>query len=213
MIAEALAGFARFLAGTSVFWTDGPPDERQRVYFANHTSHLDFVVLWSCLPAPVRLRARPVAARDYWQKGALRRFLAGNVFHAVLVDRLGSRGEAGEPEGPERAAAATRTIDTLLAEMGRTDSLIVFPEGTRGSERIPGPFKSGLYHLCRARPDLEAMPVYLDNMNRILPKGESVPVPMLSRAIFGRGIRVAPEESKQQFLERARDAVIALSRL
>ena len=215
MIAEIIAGFARFLAGTSVFWTDGEADDHQRVYFANHTSHLDFVVLWSSLPRHVRGRTRPVAARDYWERGAVRRFLAANVFHAVLVDRLASpsQRQPGEAESPERAAAAKRTIETLLTEIGTTDSLIVFPEGTRGSERTPGPFKSGLYHLCRARPDLEAMPVYLDNMNRILPKGESVPVPMLSRAIFGRPIRLDPGESKEQFLERARDAVVALSRL
>jgi 1-acyl-sn-glycerol-3-phosphate acyltransferase len=212
MIAEAIAGVARILAGTSVFWTEGPPDERQRLYFANHTSHLDFVVLWSALPREARLRARPVAARDYWEKGALRRYLARNVFHAVLVDRLGGQ-NGPEEEGAERAAAAKRTIDTLLSEIGDRDSLIVFPEGTRGPGRIPGPFKSGLYHLCRARPDLEAMPVYLDNMNRILPKGESLPVPMLSRAIFGRAIRIRPEESKTGFLERARDAVLALERL
>jgi 1-acyl-sn-glycerol-3-phosphate acyltransferase len=212
MIAEALAGLARFLAGTSVFWTDGPPDERQRIYFANHTSHLDFTVLWSALPPNVRRLTRPVAARDYWEKGAVRRFLSAGVFRAVLVDRLGGQGAGGE-DSAERAAAAKRTIDTILSEIGDRDSLIVFPEGTRGSGRIPGPFKSGLYHLCLARPDLEAMPVYLDNMNRILPKGESVPVPMLSRAIFGRAMKILSGEGKTEFLGRARDAVIALERL
>ena len=213
MIAEAIAYFARFAAGTSVFWIDGPPDERQRVYFANHTSHLDFVVLWSALPAAVRQRTRPVAARDYWQKGMLRRFLATRVFRAVLVDRPGSHDGGRELSEAERAAAASRTIDTLATEMGDSDSLIVFPEGTRGSGEIPGTFRSGLYHLLRAKPGLEAMPVYLDNMNRILPKGESVPVPMLSRALFGRAIRVEPGETKAQFLGRARAAVIALGEL
>lgn len=209
MIAETLAWLARFLAGTSVFWTGGEPDERQRVYFANHTSHLDFTVLWSALPPNVRARTRPVAARDYWEKGALKRYLATKVFHAVLVDRLGVA--AGEEA--ERVAAAKRTIDTILSEIGDRDSLIVFPEGTRGSGRIPGPFKSGLYYLLSTRPDLEAMPVYLDNMNRILPKGESVPVPMLSRAIFGRAMRIGPGEGKTEFLDRARAAVIGLERL
>lgn len=212
MIAEILGAAARFLAGTSVFWTGGAPDERQRIYFANHTSHLDFTVLWSALPPNVRRRTRPVAARDYWEKSALKRFLSASVFHAVLVDRLGGKGGAGE-DSAARAAAAKRTIDTILSEIGDRDSLIVFPEGTRGSGRIPGPFKSGLYHLCRARPDLEAMPVYLDNMNRILPKGESLPVPMLSRAIFGDPMKILPGEGKAEFLDRARDAVVALEKL
>jgi 1-acyl-sn-glycerol-3-phosphate acyltransferase len=208
MIAALLAGLARLIAGASVFWQDGPPDERQRVYFANHTSHLDFVVLWSALPGPVRERARPVAARDYWQKGALRRFLACQVFRSVLVDRLGSAGASSEGEG--RIAAARGTIEALLAEMGDRDSLIVFPEGTRGTGAQVAPFKSGLYHLCRAKPELEALPVYLDNMNRILPKGEALPVPMLSRIVFGRPMFLAPAESKTDFLERARAAVCAL---
>jgi 1-acyl-sn-glycerol-3-phosphate acyltransferase len=153
-----------------------------------------------------------VAARDYWEKNALRRFLASRVFRAVLVDRLGSSGRSAD-EDVERVAAARRTIETLVSEMGEGDSLIVFPEGTRGSGKELGPFKSGLYHLCRARPNLEAMPVYLDNMNRILPKGESLPVPMLSRALFGRPVRIQPEDSKAQFLDRARTALLALAAL
>lgn len=207
MIRTLLAGLARFISGASVFWLDGPPAAGQRVYFANHTSHLDFVVLWSALPPHVRARTRPVAARDYWEKGAVRRYLAREVFRAVLVDRMGR--EPG-PEGEGRVAAARDTIGKLLEEMGAENSLIVFPEGTRGSGDEVAVFKSGLYHLCRARPDLEAVPVYLENLNRILPKGEALPVPMLSRVVFGRPIRCAPTETKAEFLERARAAVIAL---
>jgi 1-acyl-sn-glycerol-3-phosphate acyltransferase len=210
MIRTLLAGLARFVTGASVFWVEGPPDSKQRVYFANHTSHLDFIVLWSALPPPVRERTRPVAARDYWEKGALRRYLAREVFRAVLVERLG---QSGEPGGGNRIAAARDTIDRLVSEMGDRDSLIVFPEGTRGSGEEIAPFKSGLYHLCRSRPDVDAMPVYLENMNRILPKGETLPVPMLSRVVFGSAMRVDPGETKPAFLERARAAVLRLSEM
>jgi 1-acyl-sn-glycerol-3-phosphate acyltransferase len=210
VIRALLAGLARVVSGASVFWLEGPPDSRQRVYFANHTSHLDFVVLWAALPPAARDRTRPVAARDYWEKGALRRFLAREVFRAVLVDRLG---QSGEPGGSDRMAAARGTIDRLVSEIGDRDSLIVFPEGTRGSGDEVAPFKSGLYHLCRARPDLEAVPVYLENMNRILPKGEALPVPMLSRVVFGRAIRIEAGETKPAFLERARAAVRRLGDL
>ena len=179
------------------------------MYFANHTSHLDFVVLWSALPAAARARARPVAARDYWERGAVRRFLANRVFRAVLVDRPSrTAGEGGE-DG--RVAAARQSIAALAAAMGEGDSLIVFPEGTRGSGDEVAPFKSGLFHLCQARPGLQATPVYLDNMNRILPRGEALPVPMLSRVVFGSPLAPEPGESKQAFLERARAAVLALS--
>jgi len=200
VIAGLLASLARLVSGASVFFLSGPPDERQRIYFANHTSHLDFVVLWSALPAPVRERTRPVAARDYWERGALRRYLSEKVFRAVLIGR-GGTGSVAE---------ARTTIERLVAEMGDRSSLIVFPEGTRGSGEEVAPFKSGLYHLCRQKPGVELLPVYLDNLNRILPKGEMLPVPMLSRVVFGRSMLLAPEETKPRFLERARDAVCAL---
>jgi len=203
MIAGLLASIARLVSGASVFYRDGPPDERQRVYFANHTSHLDFVVLWSALPANVRQLVRPVAARDYWEKGALRRYLSAKVFRAILIDR-GGTGSVGDARG---------TIDRLATEMGNRDSIIVFPEGTRGSGGEIAPFKSGLYHLCREKPGLELLPVWLDNMNRILPKGELLPVPMLSRVIFGRRMTMEDGEPKPVFLERARSAIRELSEL
>ena len=203
MIAGLLASVARLVSGASVFYLDKPPDERQRVYFANHTSHLDFVVLWSALPANLRPLVRPVAARDYWDKGALRRYFSEKVFRAILIDRSGS-GSVADARG---------TIDRLAAEMENRYSIIVFPEGTRGSGEEIAPFKSGLYHLCRQKPELELVPVYLDNMNRILPKGELLPVPMLSRVIFGRPMALEPGEPKPAFLERARAAIRELREL
>lgn len=210
MIASILASVARLVSGASVFYLDKPPDEAQRVYFANHTSHLDFVVLWSALPENVRPLARPVAGRDYWEKNALRRYLAREVFHAILIDR--SR-HTEDGESTLSIAAARRTIDRLAIDMGERDSIIVFPEGTRGSGEQIAPFKSGLYHLCREKPGLELVPVYLDNMNRILPKGELLPVPMLSRVVFGRPMRLEAGETKPAFLERARAAVRELGEL
>ena len=210
MIAAILASMARFVTGAAVFYRDRRPDERQRVYFANHTSHLDFVVLWSALPENVRPLVRPVAARDYWEKGAIRRYLARRVFRAILIQRSN---HSVDGDATLSIAAARRTIDRLAISMGDTDSIIVFPEGTRGSGEEIGPFKSGIYHLCREKPGIELMPVYLDNMNRILPKGELLPVPMLSRVIFGRPITLEPGETKPAFLSRARAAVEELSRL
>lgn len=203
MIARLLATIARLVSGASVFYLDRPPDARQRVYFANHTSHLDFVVLWAALPANVRNLVRPVAARDYWERGTLRRYLSENVFRAILIDR-GGTGSMTE---------ARRTIDRLAAEMENRYSIIVFPEGTRGSGEEIAPFKSGLYHLCREKPGLELLPVYLDNMNRILPKGELLPVPMLSRVIFGRPMAMEDGEPKPAFLERSRAAIQELREL
>lgn len=198
--APPLAFLARLISGASVRWVDCRPEPLQRIYFANHTSHLDFIVLWAVLPAVLRASARPVAARDYWERGQLRRYLASTVFRAVLIERpdgaaLGARESAGQ---------LARALDDDHA------SLILFPEGTRGDGEQIGPFKSGLYHLCRDKPGLELVPVYMENLNRILPKGEFLPVPLLGRVTFGPPLRLEPEESKSDFLERARAALCAL---
>jgi 1-acyl-sn-glycerol-3-phosphate acyltransferase len=203
LIARLLAAVARALAAPTVFWTSGVPDGTPRIYFANHTSHLDFAILWAALPRRVRAAARPVGARDYWEGGPIRRFLARRVFHAILIDR--STATDGD-----RAAAARASIERIASTMRPGESLIVFPEGTRGRGPDPGPFRSGLYHLCRLRPDLEVLPVYLGNLARILPKGSTVPLPDQSRVVFGAPMRLRENEDKTAFLQRARAAICEL---
>lgn len=205
MIAWILVTVAKLLTGAQVVrpLPAGPP--RQRVFFANHTSHLDFVVLWAALPKEIRKRTRPVGGRDYWGTSALRRYIAENAFNAILIDRSKTK------QSPEQAAAVARAqIERIAAEMGDHYSIIVFPEGTRGSGERVGPFKSGLYHLCCLKPGLELVPVYLANMNRILPKGEIVPVPMVGSVIFGDPLRMEEREEKDSFLARTREAVVRL---
>jgi 1-acyl-sn-glycerol-3-phosphate acyltransferase len=174
------------------------------VYFANHSSHLDFVVLWSSLPAEVRALTRPVAAQDYWNEG-VRRALAVNVFRAVLVAR-----HAGKSEEHEASANPLLAIEHMLQAMGDHGSLILFPEGTRGTGEEVAEFKSGLYYLCQQRPGLRLVPAYLQNLNRILPKGEFLPVPFISKLTFGPAMALAPGEDKRTFLARAREAVCRL---
>lgn len=189
-----LALIARILSGASVRWVDCQPDACQRVYFANHTSHLDAIVLWSALPPPIRALTRPVAAKDYWTAGKVRRYMATQVFNAMLIDRK----DIKVHQSP---------VDLMLKEIGHRHSLIVFPEGGRSLGPDVGEFKSGLYYLCKKRPELEMIPVYIDNMNRILPRGEVLPVPLLSCITFGPPMWLEAGEPKVEFLRRAHDAV------
>jgi 1-acyl-sn-glycerol-3-phosphate acyltransferase len=209
-IASLLAAVARGISGVQVQWAGCVPDERQRIYFANHSSHLDFVVLWSALPSEIRAKTRPIAAKDYWEETLLRRYLAENVFHAVLLER-GSMAKTKNAE--ETHFVGRHLLDEMAAALGTENSLILFPEGTRGTGEKIGPFRSGLYHLALRRPDVELVPAYLENLNRILPKGEFFPVPMLSLLTFGKPLHVEPNEEKDAFLERAREAVSSLRRI
>jgi 1-acyl-sn-glycerol-3-phosphate acyltransferase len=207
IVAGTIAALSRLVSGVQVRWVDSEPDPRQAVYFANHSSHLDFVVLWSSLPAKVRACARPVAAQDYWSSG-LRHALAVNVFRAVLVARQERKGM-----GLQAAVDPRLAIEQMLQAMGDDESLILFPEGTRGTGEEVAAFKSGLFYLCQQRPGLRLVPAYLNNLNRILPKGEFLPVPFISTLTFGPAMTLEAGESKPAFLARAREAVCRLKNL
>ena len=197
MLRRLLVLAARLVSGTSVRWVGCAPDLRQRVYFANHTSNLDALVVWVSMPPNVRFLARPVAARDYWTRGRLRAYLATRIFNAVLIER-------------RKPTPRDNPLADLLKALGDRHSLILFPEGGRQSGGEMAPFKSGLFHLARNRPDVEFVPVLIENLNRILPKGEFLPVPVLGSVIFGTPMRLEANEAKAAFLERARAAIQAL---
>jgi 1-acyl-sn-glycerol-3-phosphate acyltransferase len=198
--ADSAAAFAlRLVFGANVTWNGSRTEVRQRIYYANHTSHLDFIVLWAALPSSQRRMTRPVAAKDYWSNGWIRGAVAERLFRAVLVDRPESYSLGGQA-----------MLEPLLKAVDEGSSLILFPEGTRGTGESIGAFKSGIYHLCRLRPGLQLLPVYLENLNRILPKGEFLPVPLLSRVVFGSPVELLESESKDEFLERARAALAEL---
>jgi 1-acyl-sn-glycerol-3-phosphate acyltransferase len=196
-MAALMVVLAKLISGARARWAGCGPDTRQRIYFANHTSHLDALVLWAVLPPPVRTLTRPVAARDYWTASRIRKRIAEDVFHAVLIER-------------RKPTTDNNPLEDMLGALGEKHSLIVFPEGSRGTGPDPGPFKSGLFHLAKRRPDVELVPVLMDNLNRILPKGEVLPVPLLGSVSFGTPIKLEPDEEKALFLSRARAAILSL---
>jgi 1-acyl-sn-glycerol-3-phosphate acyltransferase len=199
MMKALFAAMAKFISGANAHWVGCEPNVRQRVYFANHTSNLDALVIWSALPPEVRALTRPVAARDYWIKSKLRRYLANNIFNAVLIER-------------KKPTAHDNPLKDMLKALGDRHSLIIFPEGGRQTGTEIAPFKGGLFHLAKDRPDVEFVPVLLENLNRILPKGEFLPVPLMGSLSFGGPIKLEAGEDKNAFLERAQNAVKALQR-
>ncbi len=192
-----VAFLIRLLTGANARWLGAEPVARQRIYFANHTSTLDAAVLWAALPSHIRAKTRPVAAKDYWSSGRLRPWLADHVFRALLIER-------------RKVTAENNPLRAMLAVLEAGESLIIFPEGGRFSGPEPQPFKGGLYHLAKDRPKTELVPIYLENLNRILPKGEIVFVPLLGSITVGKPLRLEPGETKADFLARAREAVWCL---
>lgn len=191
-----LLGLIRLLTGAQARWYGCPPKAEQRIYFANHQSHADLVMIWAALPEELRSITRPIAAKDYWTKTPLKKWITTAVFNAVYVDR-----EAPPGQDP---------LQPLVDALESGDSIIIFPEGTRGFGEEPQKFKSGLYSLAQRFPHAVLVPAWIDNIQRVMPKGEVVPVPILCSVTFGAPIKVEEGEERRPFLDRAREAVIAL---
>jgi len=190
-----LAFVARLITGAQGHWRGCPPKAEQRIYFANHQSHLDWVLIWAALPHDLRATTRPIAARDYWTKTRFKEWLTSKVFNAVYVAR--------------QRTADEDPLEPLVEALKAGDSLVIFPEGTRSAKGEPLPFKSGLFHLAEQFPQVPLVPAWIDNVQRVMPKGEVVPVPILCSVTFGAPMLLQPGEDKRAFLERAREAVLA----
>ncbi|HZW18246.1 MAG TPA: lysophospholipid acyltransferase family protein [Luteimonas sp.] len=195
--AAALVGTTRLLVGARAHW-QGPPPDGQCLYFANHSSHLDTMAIWSALDPTQRARTRPVAARDYWDKPGLRGYVAGRVLRAVLIERRREERD-GDPLVP------------VIEALRGGDSLILFPEGTRTAEQLPQRFRGGLFRLAEEFPALQLVPAYLDTLHRSMPKGAHVPLPLYCTVRFGEALPRVDGEPRDSFLERAREAVVALA--
>ncbi len=196
LMGGVLAFIARLITGAQGHWKGCAPKAEQRIYFANHQSHLDWVLIWAALPHDLRAVTRPIAAKDYWTSSPFKQWLTTEVFHAVYVNR--ARTDEQDP------------LEPLVQALSNGDSLVIFPEGTRSSKGEPQAFKSGLFHLAEQFPGVQLIPAWIDNVQRVMPKGEVVPVPVLCTVTFGAPMQLQPGEDKRAFLERAREAVLAM---
>jgi 1-acyl-sn-glycerol-3-phosphate acyltransferase len=202
MLDVLLIGAMRFLVGGSAEWDGTNPEPRQRIYFANHGSHLDTLMIWGALPRTLRSSTHPVAGADYWGRPGFFRSRIRAMMGIVLIDRSGKSRDDAEP---------VDVLEPAKAALQAGKSLIIFPEGTRGTSAIPAPFKAGLFHLAEAFPQAELVPVYLRNPSRAMPKGAVIPIPIACNTRFGAPIGLKQGEAKAEFLNRAHASLVALA--
>ncbi len=222
-----LLGIVRLLTGAQARWHGCPPKAEQRIYFANHQSHVDLILMWAALPTELRSITRPIAAKDYWANSRFKKWLTSAVFNAIYVDRKNggqipnSQGANAPSESPGNGQAKLESdphflgveqdpLEPLVEALQSGDSIILFPEGTRGHAPEPQPFKAGLYNLAVQFPQVVLVPTWIHNVQRVMPKGEVIPVPVLCSVTFGTPMQVEPGEERRAFLDRARLNVMAL---
>ena len=206
LASSLLVFLCRLLTGVRARWLSPAHTGQARIYYANHSSHLDSLVVWSSIPAHLRGEIHPVAAADYWAKTTLRRYLAQHIFKAVLIHR-----ETANSSEDSSTISRSNPLDQLQPILDQQHALILFPEGTRNcGEKIQN-FKSGLWHLAKKNPHVELVPVYLENLNRVLPKGSRLVVPIICSATFGPPLHFDPNETRLAFLERTKKALEELA--
>ena len=200
MLSGFFINLAKVITGVKGFFTVAP-DGEQTIYFANHASHGDLIVVLAALPRHLRVNLRAVAAADYWNNGPIKKYIAQYVLNVVTIER-------------QKITRHNNPLQTLDKALDVGCSLLIFPEGTRN---VSGdgllPFRSGLYQLAKAHPKVKLVPCWIDNMTRILPKGTFIPVPLLCRVQFGAPLYIIEGETKSDFLNRAQIELLNLAKL
>lgn len=162
------------------------------ILVANHSSHLDTISLLSLFRLNRLRRIRPVAAADYFERNAFVSVFTKTLFNILPIAR-------------KNITPENNPLRRMREAIEAGDSLIIFPEGTRGSGEQIGEFRSGVAHLIEKMPGVPVVPAYLVNMGRSLPKGEFIPVPFFCEIRIG-----APRvlEGSRQEITRTLEAAV-----
>lgn len=195
---KILVFFAKILLGINSREEVPLDRKKQKIYFANHSSHVDTIAIVAALPPEYRKITKPVAAMDYWGRTPLMKYISTKGLNCVLVNR--------------KSKGAADVLAPIHEALDNGYSIIIFPEGTRGDSALPTDFKAGIYHLAEKYPHVDLVPVYLDNVYRCMPKGKCVPLPLICTVRFGAPLERIDSEDKKDFLVRAQNSVIGLAK-
>lgn len=184
--------FLALFIGLRVRGREHLPESGPFILIANHSSHLDTVSLLSLFPLNRLQLIRPVAAADYFDRNKIISVLSRTLFNILPIAR-------------KHITPENNPIRQMQAALEAGDSLIIFPEGTRGSGEDLGEFRSGVAHLLEKKPDICVVPAYLINMGRSLPKGEFIPVPFFCEIRLGKPVTI--EGNRREITARLEAAV------
>jgi 1-acyl-sn-glycerol-3-phosphate acyltransferase len=142
-------------------------------------------------------RLRPVAAADYFLRNRAIAWFTLNIVNMIPIERarVGKRGE--DP------------LEDCAKALSAGEILLVYPEGTRGETEALAKFKGGVARLKEQFPDVPVVPVYMQGLGRVLPKGEYTLVPVVVDVFVGEA--VAWSGNRQAFTQALQESVTALA--
>ena len=187
-----LRPFLAIFFGTRVRGREHLPAREPFILVANHSSHLDTASLLNLFPVSRLRHIRACAAADYFERTRAISFLSHTLFNILSIHR-------------ERRDGAEDAVQCMRDAIERGESIVLFPEGTRGRGGEIAAFKSGVARLIEQLPGVPVVPVYLGNMGRALPRGESVPVPFICEVRIGAPLRLSG--SRDEILEILRGEI------
>ena len=164
--------FLRVIVGVKLIRKEALKKQKQFIIVSNHNSHIDTMALMSSLSFNQLPKTHPVAAGDYFGASPIKAFFSRLFTNAILI----RRSKDGGSENP---------IDQMSQALEKGNSLILFPEGSRGEPEKMQEFKKGIGILLQKHPKIPFIPVYMSGMGKVLPKGERLLVPFDSYVVFG----------------------------
>lgn len=164
--------FAKIYFKLEIKGIENIPKDKSFIIAANHTSHLDFPIIFTSLPYSKMKDVIAPAAQDYFYTNPLRRRIIECAFNTFAFERIGN------------FVHSLRICSEIIK---RDKSIILFPEGTRSTEGKIQPFKPGIGSLAYDL-DRPIVPTYIKGAFEALPKGKTFPYPRKIRVYFGKAI-------------------------
>jgi 1-acyl-sn-glycerol-3-phosphate acyltransferase len=162
-------------------------NKKQFILIANHNSHMDTMAIMSAIPSRYIHKVHPIAARDFFGGSLFKKILMRYLVNATLIQR-----DRDDPENDP--------IDSMDKMLKKSRSLILFPEGSRGVPGVMTKFKKGLGYLIQRNPEINVIPVYLDNVYKTLPRGKNLILPYNCSIKFGDPIQFKSMEMEDILL-------------
>lgn len=195
-----MKNFLRIIFGVSYKNVNHFRDIKQFIIVANHNSHMDTVSVLSALPTTQLTKIHPVAAVDYFGRNKITAFLSQFFINTLLISR-------------NKNEAKRNAIDDMDQILKNGESLLLFPEGSRGEAEVLQDFKHGVSILLKKNPKVPFIPIFLKGMGKALPKGDPFLIPMECQVRIGKPIIIENIANKEisEITEIVRQSILNLN--